>query len=209
MSEMNTHLESEELNTEDLDMLAEIGNIGAGNAVTSLSVLLDSKLIMHSPKVSFMNFDDFVGCIGGPENVIVAVMCHIVGDIDGFVLFAADLHDAHRLVNQLNHEDLAKEDDFTNMDLSAVKEIGNILIGSYLASMATLTGLDIRPTVPVMAIDMAGSVLGFPAIINSRDHDEILRIESEFDGEALSLIGHIMMIADSESYQVIRKKLGF
>lgn len=198
----------EHMDDTELDILTEIGTIGAGNATTSLSVLLDSKLSMRIPKVSFMNFDDFVESIGGAENVIAGVMSNITGEIEGFVLFAIDIRDAHRLVNRLRGVDLSKEEIFNDIDLSAVKEIGNILISSYLSSIETLTGISIRPSNPMMSIDMAGAILSFPAIVNSREHDEVLRIESQFDGEDLSIEGHIMMIADSESYMIIRNRLG-
>lgn len=198
----------EHMDDTELDILTEIGTIGAGNATTSLSVLLDSKLSMRIPKVSFMNFDDFVESIGGAENVIAGVMSNITGEIEGFVLFAIDIRDAHRLVNRLRGVELSKEEIFNDIDLSAVKEIGNILISSYLSSIETLTGISIRPSNPMMSIDMAGAILSFPAIVNSREHDEVLRIESQFDGEDLSIEGHIMMIADSESYMIIRNRLG-
>ena len=198
----------EHMDDMELDVLREIGTIGAGNATTSLSVLLDSKLSMKIPKVSFMSFDDFVESIGGAENVIAGVMSNITGGIDGFILFAMDMRDAHRLVNRLQGEELSNVDLFDDMDLSAVKEIGNILISSYLSSIETLTGIHIRPSTPMLSIDMAGAIFSFPAIVNSREHDDVLQIESQFEGEDLSIEGHIMMIADTESYMIIRQKLG-
>lgn len=198
----------EHMDDMELDVLREIGTIGAGNATTSLSVLLNSRLTMKIPKVSFMSFDDFVESIGGAENVIAGVMSNITGGIDGFILFAMDMRDAHRLVNRLQGEDLSNVELFDDMDLSAVKEIGNILISSYLSSIETLTGIHIRPSTPMLSIDMAGAILSFPAIVNSRDHDDVLQIESQFEGEDLSIAGHIMMIADTESYMIIRQKLG-
>lgn len=192
----------------ELDILTELGTIGAGNATTSLSVLLNTKLSMKIPKVSFMSFDDFVESIGGAENIIAGVMSNIMGEMEGFVLFAMDLRDAHRLVNRLRGRELSRESRFSEIDLSAVKEIGNILISSYLSSIGTLAGIKMRPSTPVMSIDMAGAILSFPAIINSREHDEVLRIESQFEGKDLSIGGHIMMIADSESFKIIRQRLG-
>lgn len=197
-----------ELDATGLDMLTEIGTIGAGNATTSLSVLLDSKLSMKVPKVSFMKLDDFVESIGGAENIIAGVMSNITGEIEGFVLFAMDLRDARRLVNRLRGIELSKLERFTEIDLSAVQEIGNILISSYLSSMETLIGMKMRPSNPMMTIDMAGAILSFPAMVNSREHDDVLQIESQFEGEDLSIDGHIMMISDSDSYRIIHKKLG-
>ncbi len=196
-----------QMDATELDVLTEFGTIGAGNATTALSVLLNSRLTMNMPKVSFMNLDEFVESIGGAENVIAGVMSNISGEIEGFVLFALDVEDAHRLVNRLMGLELSSIDLFDDIDLSAVKEIGNILISSYLASLETLTEIRMRPSNPMLAIDMAGAILSFPAVVNSRERDEVLRIESQFEGEDLSIEGHIMMIADSESYNTIRKKL--
>ena len=174
-----------QMDATELDVLTEFGTIGAGNATTALSVLLNSKLTMKMPKVSFMNLDEFVESIGGAENVIAGVMSNISGEIEGFVLFALAIEDAHRLVNRL-----------MGLELSSI------------ASLETLTGIRMRPSNPMLAIDMAGAILSFPAVVNSRERDEVLRIESQFEGEDLSIEGHIMMIADSESYNTIRKKLG-
>lgn len=192
----------------ELDVLTEIGSIGAGNATTSLSVLLDSKLSMKMPRVSFMKFDEFVESIGGAENVIAGVMSNITGGMEGFVLFALDLRDARRMANRLCGIELHEQGEFNEIDLSAIKEIGNILISSYLSSIETLTGINIRPSNPMLTIDMAGAILSFPAVVNSREHDEVLQIESEFEGEDLSIDGHIMLISDTESYMIIRRKLG-
>ena len=155
-----------------------------------------------------MNFDDFVESIGGADNVIAGVMSNITGEIEGFVLFAMDIKDAHRLVNRLLGIELSEINAFNDIDLSAVKEIGNILISSYLSSIETLTGISIRPSNPMLSIDMAGAILSFPAVVNSREHDDVLRIESQFEGEDLSIEGHIMMIADTQSYMIIRNRLG-
>ena len=153
----------EKMDATELNYLTEIGNIGGGNAMTSLSVLLSSKISMKMPKVSLMDFDDFVESIGGAENVIAAVMSNIIGEIKGFILFAMNMEDAHRLVNRLRGIELSTEIIFNDLDLSAIKEIGNILISSYLSSMETLTGIHMRPSNPMMSIDMAGAILSFPA----------------------------------------------
>ncbi len=190
------------------DILTEIGSIGAGNATTSLSVLLNSKLNMKIPNVSFMAFDEFVESIGGAENIIAAVMSNITGGMEGFVLFAMSQKDAHTLCNRLLNEEVSSDASFDEMDLSAVKEIGNILISSYLAALETLVNMAARPERPLLAVDMAGAILSYPAIINSREHDDVLCIESQFEGMDLNLEGRLMLIVDNDSYAVIREKLG-
>ncbi len=199
----------QEMDAMELDILREIGTIGAGNATTSLSVMLNSRLSMGVPKVSFMNIDDFVESIGGAENIIAGIMSNIVGEVSGFVLFAINLRTVYRMVSFLKGTELEQGSPLTEYDLSAVKEIGNILISSYLASIETLTGLQMRPSVPVMSIDMAGAILNFPIIVNNREHDEVLRIESQIEGEDVSFEGHIVMIPSADSYPIIKRHLGY
>ena len=198
------------IDTTELDVLTEIGTIGAGNATTALSVMLNSKLSMKIPKVSFMGFDEFVDSIGGAENVIAAVLSNINGEVKGFVLFAIDIKDVYQLVSRLSGIELNMDNgyNFSEFDLSAIKEIGNILISSYLSSMETLTGLQLRPSMPRLTIDMAGAILNLPAIVDSREHDEVLRIESQIEGVELAFQGHLMMIPAADSYKMIRERLG-
>ena len=59
----------------------------------------------------------------------------------------------------------SKEDEeFTEMEVSALEEIGNIIAGAYLSSLSTLTNLKINSSIPYMSIDMAGALLSVPAL---------------------------------------------
>ena len=70
--------------------------------------------------------------------------------------------------------------EFGEMDLSALEEVGNILAGSYISSLSTMTGMDIKISVPALAMDMAGAVLSVPIIQFGRMGDSVLLIETHF-----------------------------
>lgn len=68
-----------ELNENARGILMEIGNIGTGNAVTSLSQMLDRLIDMECPDVRIMEFNEVPGMLGGIEEVRVGVLLEITG----------------------------------------------------------------------------------------------------------------------------------
>ncbi|HAF26149.1 MAG TPA: CheY-P-specific phosphatase CheC, partial [Lachnospiraceae bacterium] len=148
------------------DVLRELGNIGAGNATTALAEMLQCKVDMKVPQVKLMEFKEVGEAVGGEENVVAGVYLLVEGDITGSMMFLLEEAAAHTLVNKLMGGMMEPSPDgsFSDMELSALKEIGNIIVGSYLNSLSTLTGMCIYPTPPELAIDMAEAILSVPAI---------------------------------------------
>ncbi len=148
----------DELNEMYLDVLKEIGNIGAGNATTAISNMLNLKIDMSVPQVELLPVEQITTAIGAEEEVIVGILLGVELDIDGSMMFLMDMTSAHHLVNRLMMRDYDYMEDFDEMDLSAIKEVGNIIASSYLSALSGLTNLTISPTVPFVAIDMAAAI---------------------------------------------------
>jgi chemotaxis protein CheC len=198
----------ESLDSYQLDVLREIGNIGAGNAATALAKLLNKKIDMKVPKIRIMAYTDLSDIMGDPEKIIIGIMLGIQGDVTGSMMFTLDMQAAKMLVNVLMGKSESLETEFSEMDLSALKEIGNILSGSYLSALSTLTGLKILPDVPGLAIDMAAAVLSIPAIVQARESDTVLYIENVFTEGTEVIIGDIFLIPDVASYARLLGALG-
>jgi len=190
-----------------LDVLREIGNIGAGNAATSLAKMIDKKVDMKVPVVKILEFDEVPEILGGPENVVCGIFFKIEGDITGSIMFVLDQISAMNLVNLLMPRDNSDFDEFT---ISALQEIGNILSGAYISSLSGLTNLKITISVPALAIDMAGAILSVPAIHFGQMSDNVLIIQNEFieTQEAKKVDGYFFLIPDMESYEVLLGSLG-
>ena len=191
-----------------LDILKEIGNIGAGNATTALSQLINKRIDMGIPRVNVLEFKELAEVLGGAENPIVGILLGVEGQINGMMMFVLEQRSAHNLVNMLMGRDMESFGDFTEMDLSALNEIGNIIAGAYLSSLSSLTNLKIIATVPYMAIDMAGAILSVPAIEFGKIGDRALLIQTDFGGELERVFGYIILIPDMESYGTILHSLG-
>jgi len=197
----------EQINKMYPDVLTEIGNIGAGNATTAVANMLNVKINMSVPHVELTPVEKIVSAIGSEDEVVVGIMLGVENDITGSMMFLMDLPSAHHLVNRLMMRNPDYNGDFDEMDLSAIKEIGNIIAGAYLSALSGLTNLKITPTVPYVAIDMAGAILSVPAIQFGMVGDNALMIKTEM-GDDLDIAGYYILMPEGDSYQKILKALG-
>lgn len=203
-----SNIDIDMLDTLHLDVLREIGNIGAGNATTALAKILNKKIDMGVPKVNLLEFKNVADVLGGPENLVVGILLSVSGDINGMMMFVLEQRSAHVLVNILMGREIHDISEFTEMDVSALQEIGNILTGSYLSSLSALTKLSVIPSIPQMAFDMAGAILSVPAIEFGKVGDKVLFIETEFAEGIDHVTGYFILIPDINSYEKILTSLG-
>ena len=203
MSTMNL----EDISSQYFDVLKEIGNIGAGNATTALSQLLNSKVDMMVPQVRLLDFGEVGASMGGEEKVMAGIYLMVEGDITGSIMFLLDENAAHLLVARLMGIEGTIEGELDEIQLSALKEIGNIITGAYLNALSMLTNMKIYPSIPDLCIDMAGAILSVPAIEFGAVGDKILLIQTQFTDE-VALDGYFVLVPDPESYHKIMASLG-
>lgn len=190
-----------------MDVLREIGNIGAGNAMTALSQMLQCKVDMQVPQVRLLEFHEVGAMMGGEEQLMVGVYLAVEGDITGSIMFLVRTDSAKHLVNKLMMGMASEGEELNEMEISAMKEISNIITGAYLNSLSMLTNLKIYPSPPDLALDMAGAILSVPAIEFGIMGDKILLIQSQFYDD-VEIDGYFILIPDLESYEKILSALG-
>lgn len=196
----------EEMSNEYFDVLKELGNIGAGNATTALAQMMQCKVDMSVPQVKLLEFKELGELMGGEELIMAGIYLGIEGDITGSIMFLLEKQAARHLVSKLMGME-SEGEDFSEMELSALKEVGNIITGAYLNSLSGLTNLVIYPSVPDLCVDMAGAILSVPAIQFGALGDKILLIQTQFFDEMV-LDGYFILIPDLDSYGRILSALG-
>ena len=189
------------------DVLKELGNIGAGNAMTALSQMLQCKIDMQVPQVRLLEFSRVGEVVGGEEQILASVFLGVSGDISGSMMFMVDEDSARHLIQKMTMGMLPPGREFEDMGLSALQEVGNIITGAYLNSLSSMTNLTIIPTPPAVSIDMAGAILSVPAIQFGIYGDKILLIQSQFRDD-IELDGYFILVPDLESYSKILTALG-
>ena len=197
----------DELNHIQLDVLKEIGNIGAGNAATALAKMLNRKINMNVPKVEILGFREVAELLGGPEIPVCGVYFRFEGDLSGNIMFMLNMKSSKQLTNILT----CKQDEseiLDEIDQSALQEIGNILSGAYVSSITALTNLNMKISIPSLSIDMAGAILSVPIIQYGQMGDNVLLIETEFNEGDNDVKGYFFLIPDYEFFGILLKKLG-
>ena len=196
----------EEMSDEYFDVLKELGNIGAGNATTALSQMMQCKVDMSVPQVRLMEFKELGKIMGGEEIIMAGIYLGIEGDIAGSIMFLLEKQAARHLVDKLMGMSMEGEE-FSEMEFSALKEVGNIITAAYLNSLSSLTGLRIQPSVPDLTVDMAGAILSVPAIEFGTLGDKMLLIQTQFFDEMV-LDGYFILVPNLDSYGKILSALG-
>jgi chemotaxis protein CheC len=191
-----------------MDVLKEVGNIGAGHAATALSKLLDKPIDMLVPNVLMLPFEEICDSVGGAETVVLAIFLRVEGDAPGNMFFILNLESAKNMLRHLIGIDVKVEEPYTEMELSALNEIGNILAGSYLTSLADFTQLHMSPTVPSLSIDMAGAILSYGLLQFGQMGDQALLIDTKFLEGENEVQGHFFLIPDPDSFAKIFEALG-
>ena len=185
----------EDVNNMSLDVLREIGNIGAGNATTAIA------------NIKLMEVSKLGTAVGAEDETIVGIFLEVQNDIDGSMMFLLDIPSARYLVNKLMMTDAPDDEPFGELELSALKEIGNIIAGSYLSALSSMTNLVIAPSIPYIAVDMAGSILSVPAIEFGLQGDNALLIQTEICAE-VAINGYFILMPEQGSYEKILTSLG-
>ncbi|MDH4617214.1 chemotaxis protein CheC [Brevibacillus sp. AY1] len=189
------------------DVLREIGNIGAGHAATALSKLMQKEIDMKVPQVRIIPFDEVADCVGGAENVVVTVFLRVEGDSPGNMFFILDMDSATHLLHQVTGISKTVQE-WEEMEVSALHEIGNILTGSYLSSLADFTQLNLQPSVPGLAVDMAGAILSYGLHALGQTGDFALTIDTAFFEGNDQVKGNFFLIPDPDSLPILFRSLG-
>lgn len=191
-----------------LDVLKEVGNIGAGNAATALSKLLERPIDMQVPLVNLLPFEDIIEMLGGSEQIVITIFLRVTGDAPGNMFFIMTQPSAKRLLKNLAGIVTDDAEHYSEMELSALNEIGNILAGSYLSSLADFTKLSMSPSVPALAIDMLGAVVSSGLVQYGVMGDRALFIDTKFCEGSDAVEGHVFLVPDPESFDKIFAALG-
>lgn len=190
------------------DVLREIGNIGAGNAMTALSQMLNTKIDMGVPKVELVDLKELPDVVGGAESIVAGILLTLSLDVEGMIMFIVSEQTAKEMASVLMQQPSAPDEPLSEMQISALQEIGNIIIGAYMSALSSLMGLSINLSIPYMSVDMAGAILSVPAIEFGKVGDHALLIQSEFGEKDNAMAGYFILIPSEESSGKILSSLG-
>jgi chemotaxis protein CheC len=187
-----------------LDALRELANIGSGTAGTALSSLLGRPVVISVPNAAALDLVDAVDAAGAPEDVVWAVVVTVHGDLEASAVLVIGDQDAAAICALLG----VVPDSDTGR--SALEEVGNILVASYVGALASMTGfvLEMRP--PTSARDMLGALVSTVLAARSEGRDFAIMLDSELglEDDAISLSFMLLPTPDGVSELLHRIGLG-
>lgn len=196
------------LNNEQLDVVKEIGNIGAGNACTALSVLLGTTIDMSVPSVKLLDFDATSEYLGGAKENVLGIRVDVTDDLDGMMFHIVGKAFAERIINTFYAKTLDNLSILDEMDSSVLNEMANITSGAYANSLATLTGLFVNIGAPIQQCGTVGDILRIPFENNVTIGEKILVIDEVFEIGDEKTHSNMILVLEKNSLKKLFDKLG-
>jgi chemotaxis protein CheC len=190
------------------DALREIANVGAGNAATAVSQLIGVPITVNVPKVSIIRVQDLPDPLGGPETIVAGIYMKLYGDAPGKMLLCLSQDSIHPIVELMLGPSFGDAPvTLTDIQQSALKELGNILCSAYLNALARFMDMQLLPSVPALAVDMVSSVLSAVLAESAELHPQALLIETQFSTPGYPIKIHLFLIPEEGSLTAMLKAL--
>lgn len=174
--------------------LKEVVNIGGGNAATSLSKLIDQEVKMDVPTLELMEYEEVFKKIRPEEMAVKVVLIRLING-EGSFIFVTEPEDAEELAKMMFSEDMELTEDLID---SAVKELVNILVNSFLNATMKILNIDLIASVPAVTLDMFGSVLTSLYMEQSHYDSKIIIIKNEFWSKGEKIEGSLYFVPNPE-----------
>ena len=198
----------DELTSLEIDTLREIGSIGTGNAATALSTLLKREVRITLPEVRIMGYNEAIEWIGGPESVTAGVLVRMSGQMNGIMLSVQQLEFVNLVLESMVGKHIGDYGELDEMSRSALVEVGNITISTFINALSGLSGISLELTVPAFAVDMQGAILTVPMAEYGGASDYLMTIGGNFVCDKKQVPCRLLLSPDIRSLNFLLKKLG-
>ena len=198
----------DDLGSMEMDTLREVGSIGTGNAATALSGLLNRRVRITMPEVRIMEYNEAIDWIGGPENVTAGVLVRMSGDIGGIMLSVLPLEFVNMVLECMLDNKVEEFEHLDELQRSALVEVGNIMISTFINALSGLSGVTMELTVPSLTVDMQGAILAVPMAEYGGQTDYLMTIGGNFTCDDYELPCRLLLSPEIRGLNYLLRKLG-
>ena len=198
----------DELSEMHIDAIREVASIGSGNAATALSNLLNQQVKIDVPDVKLMEFNDALEIMGGPETIACGIMVRLSGDMNGIILYLQELDFINVVLSSVFSKTITSYEELGEMESSALIEIGNIGISSYINSLTSFVGMDVQLSVPAFCINMAGAMISVPMATFGYESNKIMLLDGNFKCGGQQVSSKLLLVPDVASLNELLSRLG-
>jgi chemotaxis protein CheC len=191
------------LSLNQLDVLKELGTVGAGRAATAFAELISSKVEISVPQTSLVPLEKISHLLGDVDRPFFVLDSQLEGEITGRILLLFSPQDAKGVASLLLGKKPEEVDFDDAMVKSSLMECTNILSGSYITALVEMTNLNIISSVPHLAMDMVGAILDFIFIQIAQYSEQAFFIRTDLKINDRNIEGLFLLFPDVESLNKI------
>ncbi len=177
--------------------LQEINKQASLSMSRALSGLIDRPVDVRTTKAEVKKVEELSPIIG-PEEIVAGIYLPITGDIKGAALLIFPEETAFTLCDLLVKRKLGTTRRLSGLDKSALKEMGNILCGNYLAVFSNTLQVKIIEHIPSFSFDMFGAVISQIITNCAQKVKTVLVVEIEFIFKPETLKGYFLFLFELE-----------
>jgi len=190
------------------DALREMGNIGLGGAVTALSELTGTRFMLEVPEVMELTTTQLHLLCPSEECLSVGTVARVEGDWSGEAAFLFPWQSAEVLWQALIGTAPAELSDLNELHESVIREVANIMLGSFLNAISQMTGFELHMEPPAFAADMAAALMSSLMVEALYGQRELLAIETRFRIPEQQFEGFFFFLPDTGNPQRLFDALG-
>ena len=198
----------DDLTSLEIDTLREIGSIGTGNAATALSQMLGRSVRITLPEVRIMGYNEAIEWIGGPEAITAGVLVRISGQMNGIMLAVQSLDFVNLVLDSTLEQKIDSYEQLEELERSALIEVGNIMISTFINALSGLADITLELTVPSISVDMQGAILAVPMAEYGGQTDYLMTIGGNFVCDGREVPCRLLLSPDIRSLNFLLRKLG-
>ena len=182
--------------------LQQVNEQAAVNASEALSKLIDRQVDVEISKAAVKKVEDLSPLIG-PEDVVAGIYLPVTGDIKGAALLIFPKETAFTMSDLLVKREPGTTRKLTELDESALKEVGNIISGNYLTVLANVLQVKIIEHIPNFSFDMFGAIVSQIITDFAQKTENALVIEIEFLFKPEVLKGYFLLLFEVEQFKAM------
>ena len=197
-----------ELSSFEIDTLREIGSIGTGNAAAALSSMLGKNVRITLPEVKIMEYNEAIEWIGGPEVISAGVLVGITGQINGIMMAVESLKFLNLVLSSMLSKRVGRYEDLNDLERSALVEVENIMISTFTNAISSMADVQMKLSVPSLAVDMQGAILTVPMAEYGMQSNYLMTMGGNFLCDGKKCPCQLILSPDIRSMNFLLRKLG-
>jgi len=190
---------------DEMDILREVGSIAVGHGSIALSEILGRKINVELPFLELVSPEQMFNRLPSGQ-LVTCVSCNILSGLKGEILFVLEEKSAFRLIDSCfpQHFDEKRGSVFTEMGLSVIKEIGNVIISSYVGALSMILKTIVIISIPTLVNGSIQQILTLTMGQYTKE-GSVLVAEAFFNEPKENIRGSFYLVLNGEAVKYIQE----